>query len=395
MRRPAPLDKQSAKFEGLAVAAKNGRNGAKAGGETLLAHLVASGYRRAEPAVLQPATVYLDQLGEDMRGRLYLTTDAAGVELCLRPEFTLAVSQAYLASSAAGKTAGFSYLGPVFRFRPDAPGEFLQAGLESFGRKDREAADAEILSLSLEAAAKAGRDDLTVTIGDAGLFARFLESLALPAPWLRRIRRGLAQGAALDGILAAPAASNGDDHSGVLAALEGADKQGARALVEDLLSIAGISSVGGRSVAEITERFLEQASLRSGPGLSSDKRDLIARYLKVSGDPDAASDKLRKLAREAKLDLSAALDAFDQRLNFMAARGLDPSEMKFSGSFVRGIDYYTGFVFEARDKAAAPDKPLIGGGRYDRLLASLGAKKDIPAVGAAIWVERLFPETAA
>ncbi len=102
---------------GLAVAAKNGRNGAKTGGETLLAHLVASGYRRAEPAVLQPATVYLDQLGEDMRGRLYLTTDAAGVELCLRPEFTLAVSQAYLASSAAGKTAGFSYLGPVFRFR--------------------------------------------------------------------------------------------------------------------------------------------------------------------------------------------------------------------------------------------------------------------------------------
>ena len=65
MRRPAPLDKQSAKFEGLAVAAKNGRNGAKTGGETLLAHLVASGYRRAEPAVLQPATVYLDQLGED------------------------------------------------------------------------------------------------------------------------------------------------------------------------------------------------------------------------------------------------------------------------------------------------------------------------------------------
>ncbi|MFO1114984.1 MAG: ATP phosphoribosyltransferase regulatory subunit [Beijerinckiaceae bacterium] len=377
------------------MAGRNGRNGAKAGGETLLGHLVASGYRRAEPAILQPAAVYLDQLGEDMRGRLYLTTDAAGTELCLRPEFTLAVSQAYLASSAAGKTAGFSYLGPVFRFRPDAPGEFLQAGLESFGRKDREAADAEILSLSLEAAAKAGREDLTVTIGDAGLFAKFLESLDLPATWLRRIRRGLAQGASLETVLAAPPAGNGDDHSGVLAALEGADKQGARALVEDLLSIAGISSVGGRSPGEIAERFLEQASLRSGPGLSADKRDLIVRYLAVSGDPDAALEKIRKIAEGAKLDLGAALDGFYQRLNFMAARGLDPSSMKFSARFGRRLDYYTGFVFEAHDRQAAPDKPLIGGGRYDRLLASLGAKKDIPAVGAAIWVERLFPEASA
>ena len=377
------------------MATKNGRKDAKSGGQTLLAHLVASGYRRAEPPILQPAAVFLDQLGEDMRGRLYLTTDAAGAELCLRPEFTLPVSVAYLASAAAGKAAAFSYLGPVFRFRPEASGEFLQAGLESFGRKDKEAADAEILALSLEAAAKAGRGDLAVTIGDAGLFAKFLESLALPASWLRLVRRGLAHGLSLEQIFAAPPANGSDDHSGVLAALEGADKQGARALVEDLLSIAGISSVGGRSPGEIAERFLEQASLRSGPGLSADKRDLIVRYLAVSGDPDAALEKIRKIAEGAKLDLGAALDGFYQRLNFMAARGLDPSSMKFSARFGRRLDYYTGFVFEAHDRQAAPDKPLIGGGRYDRLLASLGAKKDIPAVGAAIWVERLFPEASA
>ncbi|MDE2365214.1 MAG: ATP phosphoribosyltransferase regulatory subunit, partial [Hyphomicrobiales bacterium] len=125
------------------------------------------------------------------------------------------------------------------------------------------------------------------------------------------------------------------------------------------------------------------------------KRALIARFLSVSGDPDTAAAALRALANDAKLDLSEALDAFDQRLNFIVARGLDPAAMQFSARFVRRLDYYTGFVFEAHDKAAAPDKPLIGGGRYDRLLGSLGAKKDIPAVGAAIWVERLFPETAA
>ena len=105
------------------MAARNGRDRTTSGGETLLAHFVASGYKRAEPPILQPAAVFLDQVGEDIRGRLYLTTDAAGAELCLRPEFTLPVSLAYLASSAAGNAANFSYFGKVFRFRPDGLNE--------------------------------------------------------------------------------------------------------------------------------------------------------------------------------------------------------------------------------------------------------------------------------
>lgn len=361
------------------------------GAEPLIAHFVASGYRRAEPAILQPAAVFLDQSGEDIRGRLYLTSDSAGAELCLRPEFTVPVCRDYLASREAGKPAAFSYLGPVFRFRPGASGEFLQAGVESFGRRDREAADAEILGVALEAAALAGCDALKVTIGDAALFSRFLDALRLPPAWLRRLRTGLAQGRALDAIFASGPSGSADDHSGVLAALEGVDKQGARALVEDLLSIAGISSVGGRSAGEIAERFLEQASQRGGAEIAAEQRDLIARFLAVSGDPDAASAKLRKLAKVAKLDLAQALDSFDTRVNFIAARGLDPAKMAFSGGFSRRLDYYSGFVFEAHHRSGDGGKPVIGGGRYDGLLSSLGARTDIPAVGAAIWIERLFP----
>ncbi|MDE2578166.1 MAG: ATP phosphoribosyltransferase regulatory subunit [Hyphomicrobiales bacterium] len=359
-------------------------------GEALLAHFASAGYRRAEPAILQPAAVFLDQAGEDIRGRLYLTVDAAGAEMCLRPEYTVPVCREYLAGPLAGKAANYSYFGPVFRLRPGADGEFLQAGLESFGRKDREAADAEILSLALEAAESGGARALDVEIGDAGLFNAFLAALDLPAPWLRRLKRGLALGQPLETILTQPA---GDDRqAGVLAALEGADKNGAKALVEDLLSIAGISSVGGRTAGEIAERFLEQASLRAD-GAPAEKRDLIARFLAQAGDPDGVSTRMRRLAKDAGLDLSAALDAFDKRLNFMAARGLEPADMHFSASFARRLDYYTGFVFEARAKTAQgareQDKPVIGGGRYDGLLASLGARQDIPAVGAAIWIDRM------
>lgn len=61
--------------------------------------------------------------------------------------------------------------------------------------------------------------------------------------------------------------------------------------------------------------------------------------------------------------------------------------MTFSASFARQLDYYTGFVFEAGELDIK--EPIIGGGRYDRLLQTLGATQDIPAVGAAIWVDRL------
>lgn len=354
--------------------------------EALMDHLVGSGYARCEPPLLQPAAAFFES-GEDMRGRLYLTNDEAGAELCLRPEYTIPVCRAYLASSAAGSAAAYAYCGPVFRLRRDGPGEFVQAGIENFGRHDREAADAEILALSLEAARLVAPGRFETTIGDAGLFSDLLDHLAIPPQWRRRIVRGLAQGKSLAGVLDAPL-NGGIDHSGVLAALEGTDKKGARALVEDLLSIAGITAVGGRTAAEIADRFLEQAALRGGSGVSADARGVIERFLAISGDPDEAVLALRTLADEARLDLAPALDRLDHRLGFIAARGVPFDELRFSARFIRNLDYYTGFVFETRDAARPHEPPLVGGGRYDRLLSTLGASEEVPAVGAALWADR-------
>jgi ATP phosphoribosyltransferase regulatory subunit len=182
---------------------------------------------------------------------------------------------------------------------------------------------------------------------------------------------------------------NGVDHSGVLAALEGADRKGARALVEDLLSIAGIRAVGGRSAGEIAERFLEQSAARTQPPMPQETRALIDRFLAVKGDPDSVCAELRALARETNVGLDPALDAFDQRTGFLAARGVDVSAIDCATAFHRNLDYYTGFVFEARDPARPDAQPVAGGGRYDGLLKTLGASDDIAAVGVSIWIERL------
>jgi ATP phosphoribosyltransferase regulatory subunit len=329
--------------------------------------------------------------GEEVRRRLFLTTDAAGEELCLRPEYTIPVCRSYLSSDKAGKIAEYSYLGPVFRARAGQVGEQTQTGLESFGRQDAEAADAEVFSLAMEAAIAAGGASLAARLGDAGLFDAVLDSLAIPEPWRRRLRRGVARGRSLEAIFNRPGQS-ALAQPGVLAALESADHAGAKALVEDLLAIAGIDAVGGRSAGEIADRFLEQASLRSGPPIEAEKRRVLDAFLAISGDPDHAAVELRRLAHSAGLDLNAALDAFERRNGFIAARGVAIDATQFSAAFVRDFDYYTGFVFEAHDPHTAGAKTALAGGRYDGLARRLGANEDIPAVGAAINLDRLTNE---
>ena len=177
------------------------------------------------------------------------------------------------------------------------------------------------------------------------------------------------------------------EHAGLLAAIEGQAPQAAKAFVEDILSIAGIARVGGRSAGEIAERFLARAANRTG--LPDEARQVLERYLTITGDPDQAAHAVRSLAKDAGLDLNGALCAFEERTGFMAARGLDVGAFSFSATFARNLDYYTGFIFEVQDPRRSDGKPVVGGGRYDRLLEHLGAEAPIPAVGCSFWLDRI------
>jgi ATP phosphoribosyltransferase regulatory subunit len=360
--------------------------------EALVTHYERAGYSRVAPAILQPAEPFLDLSGEDIRRRMFLTADPDGNELCLRPDLTIPVSRDYLVSRAAGDAAGFCYLGPVFRHRGDAPSEFVQAGIESFGRHDTAAADAEMFALALEATSHYGIATPEIRMGDVGLFAALIAALNLAPAWKRRLIKDFNRSGSLAhdlDQLVSDATIERPDYQGVLAAMAGSDPKAAHALVTDLLSIAGINAVGGRTVGEIADRFLEQAALGASAGLPRATRALIEQFLAINGDPDEAADALRTLAAESELDLSAALDLFESRTGFLAAQGSDVSRIKFSTAFGRGLDYYTGFVFELHDGAQRVDRQLVAGGRYDGLLSRLGAPEPIPAVGFAVWIERL------
>jgi ATP phosphoribosyltransferase regulatory subunit len=225
------------------------------------------------------------------------------------------------------------------------------------------------------------------------LFAGLVAGLDLPPAWKRRLikdfnrKSNLAQDLdrlVLGGNNARP------EYQGVLAALAGSDPKGAHALITDLLSIAGINAVGGRSVGEIAGRFLEQSALGASARLPRDVRHLIERFLAIQDNPDGAAATLRALANDANMMpvLAAALDQFESRTGFLEARGIDVKRVRFSTAFGRGFDYYTGLVFELTDPKRTGD-PLVAGGRYDDLLTRLGASDPISAIGFAVWIERL------
>ncbi len=195
-----------------------------------------------------------------------------------------------------------------------------------FGRDDKAAADAETLALGLEATAHYGLDGPDIRMGDVGLFAALIEALDLPPAWKRRLVKDFNRKALLaDDLdrLALSAANERPEYQGVLAALGNSDPKGARALVADLLSIAGISAVGGRSVGEIADRFLEQAALGASAALPRETRALIERFFAIAGEPDEAAAELRRSRQAADIDLAPALDLFESRTGFLAARGVD------------------------------------------------------------------------
>ncbi len=366
--------------------------------ERFLAPFMAAGFEPVEPPVLQPSSLFLDLSGEEIAKRLYITTDNEGTELCLRPELTIPVCRAYLMQTQRPLTAAYCYYGMAFRQHGKAVGEFLQAGVESIGREDTAQADADVFALALSCAKDHGVTQPLLRIGDTSLFRALIAALDLPSAWERRLLRDFGRNDLFAADLATLDAgrTQASSRAGVLAALAGADRKAARALVEDLLAIGSISQVGGRSVGEIADRFLEQADLAvAGERVSEEKLALLRRYLAISGAPSEAALMLRTLASEAGLPIAQPLRVFEARNAALVERGIDLNTVRFDAAFGRRLDYYSGFVFEFH-QSCSPDQPqFIGGGRYDGLLHLLGAQEPVPAVGFSVWIERLPVEMGA
>ncbi len=359
------------------------------------------GYESIEPPVLQPAEIFLNRSGEDIRRRMYVFTDPGGRELCLRPDLTIATCRMYLSQNPKSKnTKRFCYNGTAFRYQPKGtsrPTEFLQAGVESIGARDLERADAEVLNIAVSSCERAGLKDYKLRIGDVGLFFALINELDIPELWRTRLKRYIWKPAEFQSLLKRLSMTKefdrGGPGNGLLNALSKLNENEARAALKNVLDLAAIAPVDGRTVDEIAERLLNQAAEFRAEALPQEIVKLVNNYLKIAGRPKVALAKIRDLAKNAHVNISPALNAFEKRLELIKSKGIKPTRMLFDANFGRNMEYYTGFVFELTFPALAENAQIAGGGRYDTLLRDLGAPKDIPAVGCMIRTERLLAAT--
>src|SRR5258708_11722638 len=148
-----------------------------------------------------------------------------------------------------------------------------------------------MLALALEATTAFGLANVDSRTGDVALFTALIDALDLYPVWRRRLIKDFNRKISLEqdrGRLTLATAAARNEYEGVLAALAGSDRKAALALVTDLMSIAGATNVGGRSVAEIADRFLEQSTLKGG-ALPRDALQSIKRFLSIAGGPAEAS----------------------------------------------------------------------------------------------------------
>jgi ATP phosphoribosyltransferase regulatory subunit len=360
--------------------------------DAILGVFAARGYARHESSVLQPADIFLDRSGEEIRHRTFTLTDPAGNELCLRPDLTIPICKTYLESR--GKfPARLCYNGLAFRHQPaepDRPTQFYQAGAELLGVENRAAAETEILTLTVEALRAAGLDDFEMKLGDLSLFSAFVNALDIPPQWRARLKRHFWRSGYFEALLAQLSRGAPSGTQRLLAHLGTLDETEARPAFEGLMDLIGEAPQGGRTREEIVDRLIEQAADAAALKLDSKIASSIAKLLSISGPAAKAIEQIRALTKSAGVSLDAPLKAMSARLATLKALGVDPGRVTFAARFGRNMEYYTGFVFELWARDAEGPVQVAGGGRYDTLMEQLGAKKSIPAIGVAIRTERVL-----
>ena len=365
--------------------------------EAIRAPFRETGAAWVQPPVLQPLSLVLDLAGEALRSRLFVLQAAGGEEVCLRPDFTTPVARLHLASGAA--SGDYAYEGLVFRASADEPEEILQVGIERFAPDaddaQRAADDASLTDLVWRAARAGDRPDLSLRLGDAGLFPAFVETLGLNPVLASRLVRAAVRPSRLAAELSRGEGrplevQDGDviaRRLGVLAPDEAA------ALLEEIWSLAGITSVGGRSAAEIAGRLVRRSEAARAPALSPAQADAVRAFLAVRETPRRALVALGDLAPHGSA-LRARIGGWAARLDRIEALSAGSAPAVFEAAPRGDFAYYDGLVIEVLSERLGPDRPVAAGGRYDGLPARLsaGGRTSGSALGGMVLPGRALAE---
>jgi len=313
----------------------------------------------------------VERSGESFRRFIFSFNDQNGNELCLRPDLTIASCLKYLNDKTKGTRKVF-YSGQAFRKTLNRADPIIknQIGFEIIGSKKEKEDDKRIIETSIKSLSKINYSSGSLTIGNVEIFKLLLNKLDIPKRWRLRLQRHFWRESYFNDLL-----KRLETNSDVDPTIVEIDKK----RYQQMLKQDQLKMIAGRSVNEILERFNNKIKDPRRAKKGRNVAKIIKEFLKINCSINQAANKLNLFFKKYKINLRVENNYFPITKNKVSKLNI-----RYSASFGRQLEYYTGLVFKIEIKRKSKNINIINGGRYDNLIGDLGSNKRIPAVGAAI-----------
>ena len=333
--------------------------------EQIIKTFKSNGFVLSEPDVLLDSEYIIQRSGENFRRSMLTFENEDGKVMCLRPDLTVASCIKYLEKKSKSK---IYYSGQAYRRNNKKKSELVndQLGIEILGSKNQLQDDYKVIKTILNSAEKIKSKKIEIKVGDISLFNRLINSLDMPERWKLRLIRHFWRPKYFEELL-----KRLEKNSDIDSVTFDADKK----RFDEMKKMDQEKVIASRSISEILKRF--DKKIKDPRSFNEGKQivKIIRSFLKINCKLSKLDETLLNFAKKNNLKENIFKE-------FKSIQNLKKFNIKvnFITNFGRDIEYYTGIVFEI----FSGKKEIARGGRYDNLLKSLGAKKNIPAVGAAI-----------
>ena len=338
--------------------------------ETIIKTFKSNGFVLSEPDVLLDSDYIIERSGEKFRSSMLSFEREDGKTMCLRPDLTVASCISFLEKKSSSK---IYYSGKAYRRSSSKGTNFIndQLGIEILGSKNQVKDDFKVVGTILSSVKKIQRKKIQIKVGDISLFKSLINALDMPERWKLRLIRHFWRPNYFEELL-----KRLEKNTDIDAVTFDADK---KRFYEMKKRDQG-KIVAGRSIAEILKRF--DKKIKDPRSFADGKKivKIIKSFLKINCKLSELDEKLLDFVKKNNLKKNIFKD-FKSILNLKRLN----RDINFIANFGRDVEYYTGIVFEV----FSGKKEIARGGRYDDLLKSLGAKKNTPAVGAAINLKNI------
>ena len=285
------------------------------------------GFRLMEPSTIESLSTLEAKSGESIKDDVYFFKDKGEREIALRFDFTVGLTRYAVSQKSMKLPAKISAFGGVWRYDEPQKGRyrfFHQWDIEIFGRVNLEY-DAEIIEFTSKFFSKLNLQNIVIDISHRRLAQSYINKI-----------------------------------------FESDDSQ----IVSDMLR--AVDKIQKKSKHDIISEY-------ENKGYSIEKLEKIIEFSEIHGTPE---DIIKKI------DVSS-LDSWDEITRiYDSLKNRNISNIRINLGIVRGLDYYSGIVFEAFD-TTFDIGALVGGGRYDSLPEAFG-RTDFGATGVAGGVERII-----